>query len=87
MGRTKKQTTEVTFAEVLGGVIHAFRKKQKASQRVFAERAGITQAMLSRIERGACDVSVETLWQIYEGHGLVPSSVLRAAETIWDQLE
>ena len=46
---------------MLGPQIKYFRKRQKMTQQQLAERAGLKQVLVSRIERGNRKVTVEEL--------------------------
>jgi DNA-binding XRE family transcriptional regulator len=49
--------------------IIAARAEQNMTQKELAERTGIRQSNISRIETGACSPTVATLQQIAEGVG------------------
>jgi DNA-binding XRE family transcriptional regulator len=54
--------------EYLGEIIRA-RAEQNLTQRELAERCGIRQSNLSRIETGSCSPTIATLQQIAKGVG------------------
>jgi transcriptional regulator with XRE-family HTH domain len=45
----------------IGANVRAWRLKRKLTQDVFAERAGLHRAHIGEIERGECNVSIQTL--------------------------
>ncbi len=45
----------------VGANIRALRLKRKLSQDVFAERSGLHRAHVGEIERGECNVTIQTL--------------------------
>lgn len=51
----------MTIMEIIGKNVARLRKAQKLSQAAFAEKAGLMQPKLSRIERGKFMISFRTL--------------------------
>jgi len=45
----------------IGGTIRALRLKRGLTQAVFAERSGLNRAHVGEIERGECNVTIQTL--------------------------
>ncbi len=56
--------TEVHHDDQLGAELAMMRERQGLTQRELAERAGISQPMLNRIERGNQTPKISTLWKI-----------------------
>jgi transcriptional regulator with XRE-family HTH domain len=71
--------------------LQAARRRQGLSLRELAARSGVSKALLSRIEHGAANPSLGTLWRLVAALEMpfseltrvtqVPSDVVRAAET------
>ena len=55
------------FLEEIGEKIKELRQAQGISQAALAERCGLTQPHLSRIERGKLSITAETLDAIAKG--------------------
>lgn len=45
----------------VGATVRAWRLKRKMTQDIFAERAGLHRAHVGEIERGECNVTIQTL--------------------------
>jgi transcriptional regulator with XRE-family HTH domain len=45
----------------VGNNVRALRLKRKVSQDIFAERSGLHRAHVGEIERGECNVTIQTL--------------------------
>ncbi len=45
----------------IGRTVRTFRLRRKWTQAVFAERAGLNRAHVGEIERGECNVTIQTL--------------------------
>jgi transcriptional regulator with XRE-family HTH domain len=45
----------------VGDNVRALRLKSKVSQDIFAERSGLHRAHVGEIERGECNVTIQTL--------------------------
>ncbi|MEE2061073.1 helix-turn-helix domain-containing protein [Rhodococcus artemisiae] len=63
----------------IGAAIRAARKRDGLSARILAERAGVSQAFLSQVERGLNAPSLATLYKIADALGRSPSSFLDPA--------
>jgi transcriptional regulator with XRE-family HTH domain len=59
-----RDTRAPTILEVLRGNLIFRRARARLSQEELAERAGVSRPTISRIERAACDVGVETVERI-----------------------
>lgn len=78
---------ETTFPSILGVVIENHRKELHLSQAEMAERTGVSQPTLSRIERGGVPLTVPQLLTIAQVLGVSASDLLRAAEADQRRLE
>ena len=56
----------LTLEEQLGSRIHSARKSIRISQRELADRAGLTQAVISKIEVGSANPTLQTVQRISE---------------------
>lgn len=54
----------------IGRTIRALRLKQKWTQAIFADRAGLNRAHVGEIERGECNVTIQTLKTIADTLGV-----------------
>lgn len=53
-------------AEALGRTIHRLRKSRRLTQDELSLRLGLKRPELTRIEKGACRASLETILKIFE---------------------
>lgn len=67
---TMKPTTLDEVKLLLGSRIKQLRTERGFSQNEFATHAGLTQAYLSRLERGLANPQVNKIYQITEGLGI-----------------
>lgn len=63
----------------LGALVAAQRKRKGWTQQRLAERAGVTQVTIARLERGDCDPRLSTVQGIADALGHDTSSFLRFA--------
>lgn len=62
-----KEINELTIKDLhlfIGRKIRFFRKKQKLSQEILAEQAGMSSKYLGEVERGIVNISIEKLYSI-----------------------
>lgn len=62
--------TAYDLARELGELLRVEREKRRLTQREFAERTGITQQRLSRVERGASALTTESAQRLFAALGL-----------------
>ncbi len=67
-----RSTEAYVYALVLGRVIGALRERHGMSQAALAERVGLTQSTLSRIERGQARPDAFTLRRLADAFGVTP---------------
>lgn len=70
----------MTLMEIIGGNIHRLRKARNLSQEEFAEKAGLMQPKLSRIERGQVTISFKTLERLAASLHVSPWELLLPPE-------
>lgn len=63
-------STEIAERVDLGAQLAAARKERRMSQHVVAERAGVQQAEISRIERGVSNPTVDTISKVVHALGM-----------------
>ena len=67
--------------KLVGKIIKEFRKKQKLSQYVVSERAGIDRTHLSAIEHGVRRPNLETFYNLCCAMGVKMETVMRELES------
>ena len=67
----------LTLEEQLGERIQSARKAFKISQRELAERAGLTQAVISKVEAGTANPTLATIQRVADALYMYPSITLR----------
>lgn len=92
--RPHAETTDRTVARAVAGVLVVWRMHRGLRQRDVAPLFGVTQAQLSRLERGRATVSIELLGRVVEVTGsridvtVVPLRAGRAVDrTVHDGLQ
>lgn len=60
--------------------LRTLRKAKRMTQRQLAEKCGLDQAMISRIERGIQDVSVRKLLRLARALDVPPADLLGAED-------
>lgn len=68
-------------AAEVSAILQSERERQALSMTVVAERAGLSQQMVSYVERGMRSPTLDTLLRITEALGVDPAEVLRRAQT------
>lgn len=68
----------------LGQVVRALRRERGVSQKDFADRIGISQSWLSRIESGAYDPPWSSVLRVIDGFGISLEELDREIKT-YDQ--
>ena len=56
--------------EKIGHFIQVLRKERKLTQKELAERTGINQADISKLENGTANPSIRTLRRLADGMGM-----------------
>jgi transcriptional regulator with XRE-family HTH domain len=74
-----------TIKAALGRAIGEIRAESKISQEQLAEKVGIGQPTLSKIERGKQDIASEALGGIAAALGVKVSEIWARAEFAWDK--
>ncbi|UGT40458.1 helix-turn-helix domain-containing protein [Nocardia yamanashiensis] len=69
---------EDRVARSVGALLRDLREKAGLSTRALAAKAGISQAFLSQLERGASTPSVFTIYRLAEALGVSPGTLLPA---------
>ncbi len=69
-----------TYAAVFGGVLHLRRTTLRVSQEALANACGISQPLLSRIERGESAPTIETVARMAAHFKEQPSNIFRDVE-------
>lgn len=69
-----------TYPAIVGGVLAQIRNKNGLRQEELAQALRITQATLSRIEKGQSSVTVEHLRLAAERLGITPALILNYAD-------
>jgi len=64
----------------VGGKIRRIRREKDISQKVLAEKIGMTQAAISRIEQGEVDVNSSVIFRIAEALNVSPASLFEPDE-------
>lgn len=62
-----------------GRIIYSMRKERGISQSLLADRAGISQECISKIERGKSDPRLGTLCSIAKALDVTPQSIITIA--------
>lgn len=75
-----KNNKTYLLAEAVGCVIKELRIQQKYSINKFANEYSLDIGNTSRIEKGAIDVKLVTLWKIAEALSIKPSELIKLIE-------
>jgi len=67
--------------EILATNVRVARAEQRISQEELAQRCGIHRNYISAIERGVCNVTIDTLWKLANGLKKKPFTLLRETST------
>lgn len=76
MRRMKSIDSIVETRHNLGIRIRELREEQHLSQQQLALMVGRDRSFISRIERGACSATVDTIFMLAGGLGITPSQLL-----------
>ena len=68
----------MNISQILGENLHRLRTERNLSLGQLAERAGVSKMMLSQIERGDSNPTVNTLWKIINGLGVSYSALMES---------
>lgn len=77
----------ISHSVILGFALLARRKQQGLSQINLAQKSGVSQATISRIEAGEADMTVSQVNALCDALNLTVSELFSAAEEIEHQLE
>jgi len=78
----KKDGISITeLTRRVGEIFKLCRKKRGLTQIEVANKAGLTQAAVSRIEKGLCSSSIDTLIKISQALGIKLSTVFEIIES------
>ncbi|MCH3927031.1 MAG: helix-turn-helix domain-containing protein [Atopobiaceae bacterium] len=58
------------ISQILGQNLHRLRTERQLSLGQLAEKSGLSKVMLSQIEKGTSNPTVNTLWKIANGLGV-----------------
>ncbi len=81
---TKEEKAYMKALAQIGGQLMAYRKKHNLTQTALAEKIGVSQAMISAIERGDKNVSIKVLAKIVAklgGNLRIDLGILRQEDT------
>lgn len=68
--------------EAFGRVVQAIRNRLSWTQSDLADRAGLSQSFISGIERGARNPTLDTIWGIAQGLGVLPSRLFDEVDAL-----
>jgi transcriptional regulator with XRE-family HTH domain len=71
-----------TYREIVGQVIVALREDEGLTQGDLAAKLGITQSVLSRMERGASTLSIDQVRLVADALGVGPDRIVGDAERV-----
>lgn len=66
------------ISQILGDNLRRLRQERNLSLGQLAERSGVSKVMLSQVERGDSNPTVNTLWKIANGLGVSYSSLMES---------
>ncbi|MDH5611286.1 MAG: helix-turn-helix transcriptional regulator [Gammaproteobacteria bacterium] len=69
----------VTYNALVGYEIESFRKEKSIEQKDLANKTGISQPVLSRLEKGKASITIDQLFVISEALGTYPQEIIRKA--------
>ena len=69
----------VTYNALVGYEIESFRKGMSIEQNDLADITGISQPVLSRLEKGKASITIDQLFVICEALGTYPQEIIKKA--------
>ena len=69
----------VTYNALVGYEIETFRKEKSIEQNDLARKTGISQPVLSRLEKGKASITVDQLFVISDALGIYPQELIKKA--------
>lgn len=75
----------VMNSERIGTVVREERTRRKLKQRDLAARMGVTQALVSQLEKGQIGWSVDRLVAVATTLGMTPEAILSMARNVPEQ--
>lgn len=66
------------ISQILGQNLHRLRTERQLSLGQLAEKSGLSKVMLSQIEKGTANPTVNTLWKIANGLGVSYSALMES---------
>ena len=87
---TKEEKVYIDALAQIGGQLMAYRKQHKLSQTALARKIGVSQAMISAIERGDKNVSIKVLARIVAklgGNLKINLGILQSRKKAVDKVE
>lgn len=69
----------VTYSSLVGYELEKIRIINKVDQAALAQRCGMSQPVLSRLEKGKASISIDQLFTICEALGVSPTDVVEDA--------
>jgi transcriptional regulator with XRE-family HTH domain len=66
------------ISQILGQNLHRLRTERQLSLGQLAEKSGLSKVMLSQIEKGTSNPTVNTLWKIANGLGVSYSALMES---------
>jgi transcriptional regulator with XRE-family HTH domain len=66
------------ISQILGQNLHRLRTERQLSLGQLAEKSGLSKVMLSQIEKGTSNPTVNTLWKVANGLGVSYSSLMES---------
>ena len=76
MRRMNSVETTIESRFLLGKSIRDTRRKQQLTQEQLGSIIGLDRSIISRVERGKCNPTFDTIMLISEGLGVTPSELL-----------
>lgn len=70
----------VTYNSIVGYEIERLRSQCNYDQATLARMAGLSQPVLSRLEKGAASITVDQLFVLARALNISPSSIVKVAE-------
>ena len=69
------------IGEIIAYNLKKLREEQNLSQGQLAERAGVSKVIISQIEKGDSNPTINTIWKLTSALGLPYTSLLEMEET------
>lgn len=69
----------VTYNALVGYEIELFRRRKSIEQKDLASMTGISQPVLSRLEKGKASITIDQLFVISDALGATPQEIIKKA--------